>query len=623
DPAWRRDPLDTVDPQIGFVVFYDGARAVDFTAPGFDDSSWQNAVAMKKNPSLAPRPVPVMETTFLAARGIERGLLRRGNGNGAQPFALTMAQDELRVEKGNGFFMIFDLGCERTGRIVLEADCRKSGIVIDIAHGEHLADRRVRSRIGERNFADRYLTRAGVQRFELPRRVGGRYVQLNVIAPEEDFPRLAVSFIEETLPLPETARFVSQDEAANKLRDNCERTLRCCMHEHYEDCPWREQALYGYDTRNQMLFGYYLWGNYDYAVANWRLFPDGMRPDGLLPLNAPSKCGPPIVSFAIAYVSAMADHHLFSGTDEMYRSCRSAAQSILHSCTANFDTAKGLYLTPGGDGVWHFYEWRDGLDGGNEKGLDFSHLGGAPRLESIYNLYLIEMFGALANVSGDASFARKADGLRRAVRDAFYDETRKVLLTRHGDDRLHATTQALALYCGVIPGKDETQLLDRILDGEFIPISLSSLRYLVDALMRRNEEKYARRAEALIREKFLPMTRGDSTTMWETEDGEAAFDRAGSLCHGWSALPLYFFHRYVLGIVPVEPGFARFAVELRRFGACGDVEGEAVTPKGKILVRYDRDGKKLFIAHPRELICDVSETTKKLFGEIELSATER
>ena len=35
-------------------------------------------------------------------------------------------------------------------------------------------------------------------------------------------------------------------------------------------------------------------------------------------------------------------------------------------------------------------------------------------------------------------------------------------------------------------------------------------------------------------------------TFWETLEGADAFGKAGSLCHGWSAVPIYIFHR--LGI---------------------------------------------------------------------------
>ena len=33
-------------------------------------------------------------------------------------------------------------------------------------------------------------------------------------------------------------------------------------------------------------------------------------------------------------------------------------------------------------------------------------------------------------------------------------------------------------------------------------------------------------------------------TFWETEEGADAFGKAGSLCHGWSAVPIYIFGKY-------------------------------------------------------------------------------
>ncbi len=614
-PALLRDRIDAVDPQVGFSVGFDARQMENFTDVSFDDRDWKNAVVSDKNPEMFPRPVPVMRQNKIKAVCIEKGLLQRDIADG-QSYAASMAQDTLRVERGNGFFLIFDLGCERTGIIELSCDA-PAGIVIDFSHGEHLADKKVRCRIGERNFADRYITRNGKQKYQLFRRVGARYVELHILANENLVKDVSLDFIEETLPLPPAAKQICRDAGIMKMLDNSRRTLICCMHEHYEDCPWREQSLYAYDTRNQMLFGYYLFGNYDYAAYNWKLFADGLRPDGMLRLNAPSKVGPPIVSFAIAYCTAIYEHELFSGNRKMADFSLGAARRIAKFCMQNRDENTGLYLTPSGDGIWHFYEWRDGLDGGNGDGLDFSQLGGAPRMESIYNLYLIEMLENLAKSTRDETFQREADLQREAVRNVFYDKEKRLLRTRLDSDQFHATTQALGIVLGIVPENDVPQLLTRILNDEFISISLSALHYLVRALMRQGGD-FVCRAEELVQKKYLPMTRGDATTMWETEDGEAAFENAGSLCHGWSALPVWFFSRYVLGIEPLSLGFADFAVDIARFSKLGDIEGEVVTPHGKIEVSYDADGKKLLLRHPAKTTPYLSERTRSNFAAIEI-----
>ena len=46
------------------------------------------------------------------------------------------------------------------------------------------------------------------------------------------------------------------------------------------------------------------------------------------------------------------------------------------------------------------------------------------------------------------------------------------------------------------------------------------------------------------------MLNAGATRAWETLDGASAFDNAGSLCHGWSALPILYFKQ--LGILKEE-----------------------------------------------------------------------
>ena len=45
-----------------------------------------------------------------------------------------------------------------------------------------------------------------------------------------------------------------------------------------------------------------------------------------------------------------------------------------------------------------------------------------------------------------------------------------------------------------------------------------------------------------ISARYEKMLAAGATSFWETELGEKDFDDAGSLCHGWSAMPVYYYH---------------------------------------------------------------------------------
>ena len=53
-----------------------------------------------------------------------------------------------------------------------------------------------------------------------------------------------------------------------------------------------------------------------------------------------------------------------------------------------------------------------------------------------------------------------------------------------------------------------------------------------------------------IAKRWGKMLQKGATSFWETDKGASDFGGAGSLCHGWSAIPVYFYGRYVLGMQP-------------------------------------------------------------------------
>lgn len=74
-----------------------------------------------------------------------------------------------------------------------------------------------------------------------------------------------------------------------------------------------------------------------------------------------------------------------------------------------------------------------------------------------------------------------------------------------------------------------------------MPCSLSMKPFKYGAMLKVDRKKYKNVILDEIRATYKPMEDGGSGTVWETIEGAEAFDNAGSLCHGWSAIPIYYF----------------------------------------------------------------------------------
>ena len=77
-----------------------------------------------------------------------------------------------------------------------------------------------------------------------------------------------------------------------------------------------------------------------------------------------------------------------------------------------------------------------------------------------------------------------------------------------------------------------------------IPASCSMICFKYDALLKVGGEKYKDYIIEDIREKYKPMLDEGSTTVWEYGYKKTP---AGSRCHGWSALPVYYYEMFRKG----------------------------------------------------------------------------
>ena len=277
---------------------------------------------------------------------------------------------------------------EQAGVLNFELEAT-AGTILDIAHGEHIEDGRVRMHIGERNFADRYICREGTNSFIMPfRRLGCRYLELHITG-KKTVKIKYFSISPSELELSNSATFHSNDKTLDKLYDYAVNTMRLCMHEHYEDCPWREQALYGYDSRMQMLFGYPIWGNYDFAATSIKLLEGGKRSDGLLEMCSPAKRMPMTIPiFSFAWGTQLWEHYLHGGENSLLVDSLCTLESLVESQYKNLDPQTGLYHIPVDPELWHFYEWTPGMT---------SH-GFTRDFHAAFNLYYLELLKNTAKI---------------------------------------------------------------------------------------------------------------------------------------------------------------------------------------------------------------------------------
>lgn len=204
---------------------------------------------------------------------------------------------------------------------------------------------------------------------------------------------------------------------------------------------------------------------------------------------------------------------------------------------------------------WNFYEWQEGLEGQcivREEHLPLSY--DAPL--NAWWVMALDSAARLADALGDASLAvsyRETAAAGRAALQRFWQEDRGLFATylREGDRLEHecALSQALIVCAGGASPEQKVRVLSYLThptDPGWLPVTLSSSLYLYDALMQ-EPEQYGTWMLQDVAKIWGEMLVSGASTFWETAKGSVDFSLAGSLCHGWSAVPVYLYYRYVLG----------------------------------------------------------------------------
>ncbi len=622
-PCYRAEQTVRIDAQRGFTFHYDASGEDDWRSAGYRcGPSWRSAAAIELSGPPQPRPLKMLTIgPVVSGSIIAQGLLRRM----AQPdrtVADLMQEDflsarrswelfddfapistpalppvtlsESKLAGSDGMYLLFDLGQEECGLPELELDCTGS-CVIDIAIGEHLDDLRVRSSIGGRNFACRYVARRGRQRFvHYLDRYAGRYVQLHITQLRGAVQLLSAGLLRTEYPVSFAGEFASADSLCDQIWRTSRRTLHLCMFEHYEDCPWREQGLYANDSRNQMLCGYYAFGDYSFAKVSLDLLGRSTGPDGYQELCAPMKCPITIPSFTMTWFLAMNDYLMYSGDAAFIADSFPRMQRMLESYRLTLKD--GLLPSPSGKRYWHLYDWAEGLDGTEQNDCRNFAVVDRLRFDAPLNLFYVMVLQSVANMAlviGKESFAaqclEQCEKLKSAAHQAFWNAERKAYTTYQGQQtkpHYAELVQSLAMLAGVGNQTLHRDLRQKLMSEKngLVATTLSQSLYKFEAILL--DDSCGPFVRDSITRTWSRMLFSGATSFWETLQGGWDFNHAGSLCHGWSGIPAYFYGAYGLGVKPLTPGFTRVA--LKPMLGMGALRGAVPTPRGAIRIALDQ-----------------------------------
>lgn len=561
---YKSGDMENITRQLGYSFRADMTADDDWTVCG-NGEGFAPATVTVENYKFNPRPIKkcvlseplssaaVMQGYFVDTDGDLPSMKMQNALFGFERFPQMTGRDRIKFadkpntfscDKGDGIFVVYDLGKETAGYLTIDITVDEDTIA-NIAYGEHLYDGRVRSEIDGRNFAFAIKLKKGRNFFENNfRRLGLRYLQICVYTHKVTVDKLTVR--DYSYPVTEKPKKFN-DKFVEKLYETGVRTLRLCMHEHYEDCPWREQGLYAMDSRNQMLFGYGAFGEYEYPRASLKTIALSDDEDGLLSITSPAKMNITIPSFSLFWIIALYENAKEDLDKNFVAEMLPVAERLTEIFAARL-TENGVESFVG-IRYWNFYEWSAGLDGGEI----FKKVEGKPSCDLIPTALLSIAAKYLAELEKILDRKEQADRYRDISEKAFtaienfYDENDGLYYSFIKDGKkegLHAYSLAVVLYAGV--KSDRAKHIAGIFvseDTRIVPCTTAALQFYYDVII-----KYAKNGLDFvwkdIENRFGKMILAGATSLWETDLGDADFDDAGSLCHAWSAVPCYIYDKY-------------------------------------------------------------------------------
>lgn len=344
--------------------------------------------------------------------------------------------------------------------------------------------------------------------------------------------------------IPVRARFHSGDPLLDRIWAVAEHTFRLCSGVFFIDGVKRDKWIWSGDAYQSLFVNRYLLADPD--IEGRTLL--ALR--GNDPMTGHINT---IMDYSLLWVLGVKEHFAAYGGMEFLELIWPKVRSLLAFCEKRLD-GRGFLTAREGD--WVFIDWAE-LDKDGPFGAEQMLLCACWQAAA-------ELSGALGLDGGE--YRARRDALAAQIDACYWDGELGAYVDSFTSGRRHVSRQTnlLAVRCGVADGEKRALILKNVIDNPAVPpittpyFNFFQLDVLADC--GRLDEVMER-----LRSYWGGMLDRGAVTFWEEFDpavtGPAQYDMYGdrfgkSLCHAWSASPIYLLGRYFVGLRREGEGFA-------------------------------------------------------------------
>lgn len=411
-----------------------------------------------------------------------------------------------------------------------------------------------------------------------------RFIRLEITTTNQALDLVSFDYQETGYPLEVRTQVETSDSSLSAIWDLSERTLRRCMHETYEDCPFYEQLEYVMDTRVQILYTYAISADDRLARNAIRNFRNSQREDGTLNAAYPSYEKNVIPGFSIYFIAMVYDHMMYFDDKKLLEENLDCIDKILAYFEKNRNEEGYIGVLGGLNGeadYWSFIDWTDEWNA--TTGIPTAIKKGPITIESLLYVYGLQLaakiFDHVSLNEKSKDYLRRAETTQKAILNYCLGKN-KMLQDGPGIDEYSQHCQVLGVLTNTLDKESGKQALEKTIKDKssYAQCSVAMSFYLFRALADSGLYQYANS----YWDNWRQMLAKNCSTSVEALAGER------SECHAWGALALYELPSFILGVRPISPGYTNVEINPQTENLTW-AKGTVITPRGEVKISWKKD----------------------------------